>query len=58
MVQLGYALSTEEHGPSDLVECLQEYLDAGYDHVYVHQVGPNQKEFLDVYEQEVVPSFA
>ena len=58
MVQLGYALSTEEHGPSDLVEYLQEYLDAGYDHVYVHQVGPNQKEFLDVYEQEIIPSFA
>ena len=44
--------------PDDHVEYLQEYLDAGYDHVYVHQVGPNQKEFLDVYEQEIIPSFA
>ena len=34
-----------------------EYVDAGYDHVYVHQVGPDQEGFFDFYEREVLPSF-
>jgi coenzyme F420-dependent glucose-6-phosphate dehydrogenase len=36
---------------------IQEYVDAGYDHVYVHQVGPDQKGFFDFYEREVLPGF-
>jgi coenzyme F420-dependent glucose-6-phosphate dehydrogenase len=36
---------------------IQEYVDAGYDHVYVHQVGPDQEGFFDFYEREVLPSF-
>lgn len=39
------------------VEGIQEFIDAGFDHVYVHQVGPNQGEFFDAYEREVLPSF-
>jgi len=31
------------------------YLDSGYDHVCVHQVGPDQEGFLTFYEQEVLP---
>lgn len=37
---------------------LETYVDAGYDHVYVHQVGPEQAAFLEFYENEVLPSFA
>lgn len=37
---------------------IQEYVDAGYDHVYIHQVGPDQEGFLDFYEREVLPAFA
>jgi G6PDH family F420-dependent oxidoreductase len=33
---------------------LREYADAGYDHVYVHQVGPDQEGFLDFYANEVL----
>ena len=36
---------------------IQEYVDAGYDHVYVHQVGPDQEGFFDFYEREVLPGF-
>ncbi|HEX5375551.1 MAG TPA: TIGR03557 family F420-dependent LLM class oxidoreductase [Solirubrobacterales bacterium] len=36
---------------------IQEYVDAGYDHVYVHQIGPEQGGFFDFYEREVLPSF-
>jgi coenzyme F420-dependent glucose-6-phosphate dehydrogenase len=37
---------------------IQEYVDAGYDHVYVHQVGPDQDGFFEFYEREVLPSFS
>ena len=28
--------------------------DAGYDHVYIHQVGPDQEGFLDFYSREIL----
>jgi coenzyme F420-dependent glucose-6-phosphate dehydrogenase len=34
---------------------IREYVDAGYDHVYVHQIGPDQDGFFDFYEREVLP---
>ena len=36
---------------------IEEYVDAGYDHVYVHQIGPDQEGFLEFYEREVLPGF-
>jgi G6PDH family F420-dependent oxidoreductase len=36
---------------------IEEYVDAGYDHVYVHQVGPDQEGFFDFYERQVLPGF-
>ncbi|MFB6141601.1 MAG: TIGR03557 family F420-dependent LLM class oxidoreductase [Halosimplex sp.] len=43
--------------PNDHVEQIQRFVDAGFDHVYVHQVGPDQGAFFDFYESEVLPSF-
>ena len=37
------------------VEMIEKYARAGYDHVYVHQVGPEQEAFLDFYKAEVMP---
>jgi G6PDH family F420-dependent oxidoreductase len=34
---------------------IQPYLDAGFDHVYVHQVGPDQDGFLRFAEDELLP---
>ncbi|HXS33876.1 MAG TPA: TIGR03557 family F420-dependent LLM class oxidoreductase [Solirubrobacterales bacterium] len=36
---------------------IQEYVDAGYDHVYIHQIGPDQEGFFGFYEREVLPGF-
>jgi G6PDH family F420-dependent oxidoreductase len=36
---------------------IREYADAGFDHVYVHQVGPDQAAFFDFYEREILPEF-
>ena len=32
----------------------QEFADAGYDHVYIHQVGPDQEGFLDFYSRKIL----
>jgi G6PDH family F420-dependent oxidoreductase len=33
---------------------IAEFADAGFDHVYVHQVGPDQDGFMDFYERDVL----
>jgi coenzyme F420-dependent glucose-6-phosphate dehydrogenase len=33
--------------PKAIVEKIGEFADAGFDHVFIHQVGPRQEEFLD-----------
>ena len=33
---------------------IRDFADAGFDHVYVHQVGPDQDGFIDFYEREVL----
>jgi coenzyme F420-dependent glucose-6-phosphate dehydrogenase len=38
------------------VEAVRKYLDAGYDHVYVHQVGANQDGMIEFYASEVLPA--
>jgi len=36
---------------------IHQFADAGYDEVYVQQIGPNQKAFFDFYEKEILPEF-
>ena len=43
--------------PARHLAAIREYLDAGIEHVYVHQVGPDQEGFLDFYRREVLPAF-
>jgi G6PDH family F420-dependent oxidoreductase len=32
---------------------VRHYLDAGFDHVHLHQIGPDQEAFLDVWDREL-----
>jgi coenzyme F420-dependent glucose-6-phosphate dehydrogenase len=41
--------------PDRHADAIQKFVDAGYDHVYVHQVGPEQVSFIDFYAREVLP---
>jgi G6PDH family F420-dependent oxidoreductase len=41
--------------PERHIAKIREYVDAGLDKVYVHQVGPNQEGFMDFYAREVLP---
>jgi coenzyme F420-dependent glucose-6-phosphate dehydrogenase len=46
------------NNPQDHIDKVQEYIDAGFDHVYVHQIGPDQSTFFEFYKQHVLPAFA
>ncbi|CAA9249120.1 MAG: Dehydrogenase [uncultured Chloroflexia bacterium] len=43
--------------PEQHIAKIQAYVDAGYDHIYVHQVGPDQDGFFDFYRREILPKF-
>ncbi|MDQ3927665.1 MAG: LLM class flavin-dependent oxidoreductase, partial [Chloroflexota bacterium] len=34
---------------------IQEYVDAGFTHVYLHQIGPDQEGFFRFYQRELEP---
>jgi G6PDH family F420-dependent oxidoreductase len=41
--------------PQKHVEGIQAFIEAGYDHIYIHQIGRNQAGFFDFYAAEVLP---
>lgn len=41
--------------PERHLETIREYTEAGYDNVYVHQIGPDQDGFFRFYETEILP---
>jgi len=34
---------------------IQKFLDLGFDQIYLHNVGRNQAEWIDVFGREVLP---
>lgn len=44
--------------PKKHIDKIKEYAAAGFDHVYIHQVGPDQAGFFKFYEKEVFPKIA
>jgi len=42
--------------PEKHVAEIRKYADAGFDHVYIHQVGPEQEECIRFYQREVMPA--
>lgn len=44
-------------GSGPIVEEIGKYVDAGYSHVYVHQVGPDRPGLFDFFRDEVLPRF-
>ncbi|MEU4579538.1 TIGR03557 family F420-dependent LLM class oxidoreductase [Nonomuraea sp. ATR24] len=41
--------------PEVHARALREYVDAGFDEVYVSQIGPEQDAFFDFYQRQVLP---
>ena len=42
--------------PARYVEMVQQYLDAGFDHIYFHQIGPDQEGFFRFWQEELRPA--
>lgn len=43
--------------PDRHIAAIKKFVDAGYDHVYIHQVDPDQEGFFRFYEREILPEF-
>jgi G6PDH family F420-dependent oxidoreductase len=61
--QLVTVESVAEHMPcgpdvDPIVETVQKYIDAGFDRIYLNQVGPRQQEFFRFFEHELAPALA
>lgn len=41
--------------PAPYLETIDEYVDAGFDQVYLHQAGPRQQEFIECAARESIP---
>ena len=41
--------------PDRYLDAIREFDDAGYSHVYIHQIGPNQDGFLEFARRELLP---
>jgi G6PDH family F420-dependent oxidoreductase len=41
--------------PDKHLAVIRRFQEAGFDHVYVHQIGPHQAECIRFYEEEVLP---
>ena len=50
-------LETQPLGPDPdrYLDAIREFDDAGYSHVYIHQIGPNQDGFLEFARRELLP---
>ena len=48
------------HGPKaqTYLEGIDKYVEAGFDHVYLHQIGPDKEGFIRFCESEILPRFA
>jgi coenzyme F420-dependent glucose-6-phosphate dehydrogenase len=43
--------------PKKHLDKISAFVDAGFDHVYIHQIGPDQEAFFRFYETEILPEF-
>jgi G6PDH family F420-dependent oxidoreductase len=44
--------------PQRHLDAIEKFEHAGFDHVFVHQIGPEQKGFLAFYQREILPKVA
>ena len=41
--------------PEKHLEKIQKLMDMGFDHIYIHQIGPDQESFFRFYEKRILP---
>ena len=64
MTVIGFHCSHEQIAPAQLLRDVQqaawlrEYLDQGWDELYLHFVGKQQARFIDAFGQHVLPQLS
>lgn len=60
IVSIDDATGSVSCGPDvePILASVAEYLDAGYDHLYFHQIGPDQDGFLEFWSDTLQPALA
>ncbi len=43
--------------PTKYLQRIHEYIDAGFDHIALHQIGPDQDRFIDFAKKNILPEF-
>jgi len=43
--------------PQKHIQKIEKFRSAGFDHVYIHQVGPDQEGFFRFYQREILPRY-
>jgi G6PDH family F420-dependent oxidoreductase len=41
-----------------IVDAVRAYIDAGFDRIFLNQIGPRQKEFFQFFDHELAPALA
>jgi hypothetical protein len=41
--------------PQVHIDNIRKFVKAGYTHIWIHQIGPDQDGFFDFYSNEVLP---
>jgi len=41
--------------PEKHLNAIHPYIEAGFDHIFIHQIGPNQEPFMDFCAREISP---
>ena len=44
--------------PEKHLNAIREYVKAGFDHIFIHQIGPDQEQFMNFYAREIFPWIA
>lgn len=44
--------------PEPYIESIETYAEAGYDHVYIHQVNPDADGFMELFRDEIAPQIS
>jgi hypothetical protein len=41
--------------PAEHIQAIERYAQAGFDHVHIHQIGPDEQSAVRLYEREILP---
>ena len=43
------------NNPQKVLDMIEKYVNIGFDHIFIHQIGPDQEGFFNFYQQSLLP---